>query len=814
MFRQKYKILFMKKVILILSILLIHRLSTHAQVFNTLMFEDFSDTILPPNWQLFNFDSLATGMGSGGFDMASLYGLTDTAWVIKDLIDVGNFVIASSRFYCTDGTCSFFEYPSKSDDWIITDSIHLGQGSFLRWTDRVWANPDPNAYEVRITNSSVNDLIADSINPPLVYISRSMVSENWTKRQISLAGAGFKDTIIYIAFRNSDTTSVDPANPPIILLDSIEVFDLSARDVSMDTLYVPNYVTTDSMIEITGRITNYGGDTIHELVINWSVEEDTFYTDTISGLNIATFDSAYNFISYDFTHSIKWIPTIPDYYDIAAWVSLINGQGDQYSPNDTIEKSVRVINSIPVKKVIFEHYSGTWNGRCPDGDYKEEQILTNHPNVIGINVHINDSMEIAQGEDLILAYGNTGDNFINGSRARATVDRYLFSDQTDVTLDIDISNNTLWESKVTERLAQDVPVGVNLDYEYDIPTRSLTLDVTAFFTGSDLGPFRLNCYILEDNISDTGTGYNQANTTNVTPGHPFEGVGNPIVGYNHRNVLRHMFGGPFGTDIGIPSFVNAGQLYSHSYDTILPPDWKVDDIKLVAFIQKFNLGDTLDRDIRNATFAYLLNLVDMEVNTVNIADTVSVGSSNTFSGILTNLGIDSVHSFNLNWSISDTLVKQQLITATIAPDSTTYNYTHDSAWIPEDIGTYQLKVWADNINSQEDREHSNDTLYKTVVVTFEDTTGVENVVNNTLSLRIYPSPADDILNIESILKKSFVQNMIISNVLGEQVIHTNILGNRGLNRYSLNVRNLPEGIYLLNIGTPKESITRSFVISR
>lgn len=812
----------MKILITCLFTLLINLSISYSQTINTLMFEDFSDSVLPANWLLFNLDSLPTGMapagGGWGFDQSKLYGLTDSSWVIADLPDPGNFAAISSRYYCADTQCNAAAHPAISDDWIITDTIHIGQGSFLRWSDRAFYNDEPNAYEVRITNGSINDLITDSINPPLMFISRSMVSENWTKRQINLGGVGFKDTLIYIAFRNNDTTS-DPSTlvyPPAIILDSIEVFDLKAWNVSMDTLYIPAYVTTDSMIEINGRITNYGGDTIHELVINWSVDEDTFYIDTISGLNIATFDSAYNFISYDFVHSVKWMPTVADYYDITAWVSLINGQVDQYSPNDTIEKSIRVINSIPTKKVIFEHYSSTGNGRCPDGDYKEQQILASNPDVIGINVHINDSMEIAQGESLILAYSNSGDQFLLGSTARATIDRYLFPSQTEVALDVAINplTNNLWDNKVAERLAQDVPVEVTIDYIYDIMTRGLTLDVGAFFTGSDVGTYRLNCYIVEDNISGSGSGYDQANATHVTPGHPLEGAGNPISGYNHRHVLRHMFGGPFGDTAGIPGFVNPGQFYSKSYNIVLPADWKENDIRLVAFIQRFNAGDTTDREIMNATAEYLLNAVDMEVNIVDVADTVLVGSSNTFSGILTNLGSDSVHSFNLNWSINDTVIRQQSIITSIAPDSTTYNYTHDSIWMPTDIGTYQLKIWADNINGQEDREHSNDTLYKTIVAVFDDTTGVENIINNTLSLKVYPSPADDILNIESILKKSFVQNMIISNVLGEQVIHTNILGNRGLNRYSLDVRNLPEGIYLLNIGTPKESITRSFVISR
>ncbi|MFT5779579.1 MAG: hypothetical protein ACI837_002538 [Crocinitomicaceae bacterium] len=70
--------------------------------------------------------------------------------------------------------------------------------------------------------------------------------------------------------------------------------------------------------------------------------------------------------------------------------------------------------------------------------------------------------------------------------------------------------------------------------------------------------------IVEKEVTVTGTGYDQTNFDNMTPGHPYEGAGSPIVGFVHKNVLRKYLGGPWWTAGQIPASVSFGTEASYT----------------------------------------------------------------------------------------------------------------------------------------------------------------------------------------------------------------------------------------------------------
>jgi len=812
---------------ILLMVLIAQAQPLRAQMIDTLLWEDFDGGALPNNWQLINIDSLPIAMEPCGYGISQLSNLTDSAWVITDSLgSIGNYVAAGSRVYWDGVPCgAVVDTPQGSDDWLITDTIQLKTNSYLRWSDAILNNLASNAYEVRITAGTVGDLLADSLMPPLLNISRSLLSQVWTKRQLNLTEAGFVNQKIYVAFRNNDfcegcSGAGPPGNPPVIFIDSIYVFDLPARDVSVDTLYLPSYVALGNTT-ISGRITNFGADTINSMTLSWSVNDGTIYTDALTGLSIPTFDSAYNFgITYDFVHDTVWNPASSGNYVIKLWVSAVNGQADQNTANDTITQTVRVASSIPKKMVLIETYNGTWNGWCPDGDYKLQKILDNNPDVFGISAHINDSMQAnglipsEGGDDLILGYSNVGDLFMAGSRSRATVDRYLFGGQSEVTLDIPPSDTSLWKDKVMERLATPVPVEVFIDHTYDTAgTRDLTVNVTAFYTGPDTGNYRINCYIVEDSVSSVGLLYDQKNQMNALPGHPYEGAGDPIVGYVHRHVLRYLLGGPWGRDAGIPPMISDGNFYTYpfSYPGGLPGQWKEKDIKLVAFVQRFNALDTSDRAIINAAVTHLVNAYDLSVITVNIADTAYDDSTYTIAGKLKSFGTEVVGKFDLNWNIDGGAINKQTVSGVSIPKDDTFSYTHSITWLPPAPGTYTLRIWADKINDQEDRNHSNDTLTK-VIVAIPGVGIVEQQQRAANYIKVYPSPTSSILNVEFVLQERSEVEVIVMNVIGKRVVVKTSQANQGFNRQIFDMSELNNGLYLIMIRTEKQIWVKRFSV--
>ncbi|MCF6365150.1 MAG: choice-of-anchor J domain-containing protein [Bacteroidales bacterium] len=72
-------------------------------------------------------------------------------------------------------------------------------------------------------------------------------------------------------------------------------------------------------------------------------------------------------------------------------------------------------------------------------------------------------------------------------------------------------------------------------------------------------------------------------------------------------------------------------------------------------------------------------------------------------------------------------------------------------------------------------------------------TGTVSVSEINSNLSIYPNPATSVLNINS---DSNIKNIAISNVIGQRVMNVNDIN---ANNYNLNVRNLTNGVYLINI---------------
>jgi hypothetical protein len=158
-------------------------------------------------------------------------------------------------------------------------------------------------------------------------------------------------------------------------------------------------------------------------------------------------------------------------------------------------------------------------------------------------------------------------------------------------------------------------------------------------------------YVVEDNIDQTGNGYNQTNyyhTGQYGTSHPYYQAGNPIVGYNHRHVVRQVFpsGNPWGESAIIPTNPVANSSYSKTYTFTLPAGWDENEVSVVPFLAYFNTASS-EREIINAGTANLLSLVtsDIEINKDVESLDVFPNPSSSISNVKFNL------SQNINTSI-------------------------------------------------------------------------------------------------------------------------------------------------------------------
>ncbi|MBU0488056.1 MAG: Omp28-related outer membrane protein [Bacteroidetes bacterium] len=462
---------------------------------------------------------------------------------------------------------------SANDQWLISPQFTPQTGDSLSF----WIIRDFAAYMDQcdvLLSTTTNSTSSFTVTLEAIVFAASG-SDVWIRKAYSMNA--YAGQPIYIAFREHVADNVNDG--AAISIDNVRVGTPPPLDANLSALTMSPYVTAGNQ-NVTGTIINDGSDAISAIDLNYTINSGSVVTANLTGLSIAS-GAAYNF-----THTTPASMASVGTYNVKVWISAVNGSQDALQTNDTLSTTVSVLSSIPAKYVLIEEATGAWCGYCPDGAVKLLAILAAQSNAIGSAVHDGDGMSFTDGDAINSA-------FIGGYPS-GLVDRYKFSGESAVELD-----RGSWAAKVTERLNMVVPVGVTATHTYNSTTRQLVVDLTATFTGNVTGDYRVNCFITEDSVSGTGADYDQANYYNATAGHPMQGLGNPIIGFQHRHVLRYCVGGPWGTASVIPASVTDGQTFTKQYTYTLPAGWKADDCSFIVAVQKYGTT-TSDRAVMNA----------------------------------------------------------------------------------------------------------------------------------------------------------------------------------------------------------------------
>ena len=78
------------------------------------------------------------------------------------------------------------------------------------------------------------------------------------------------------------------------------------------------------------------------------------------------------------------------------------------------------------------------------------------------------------------------------------------------------------------------------------------------------------------------------------------------------------------------------------------------------------------------------------------------------TGELRNVGLSTITSMDINYSVNGgTPITQSLSGLNLTPNST-YSMNHSTPWNPSATGTYQLRIWASNLNGSVDGNTAND----------------------------------------------------------------------------------------------------------
>ena len=87
----------------------------------------------------------------------------------------------------------------------------------------------------------------------------------------------------------------------------------------------------------------------------------------------------------------------------------------------------------------------------------------------------------------------------------------------------------------------------------------------------------------------------------------------------------------------------------------------------------------------------------------------------------------------------------------------------------------------------------------------------ENIKNNNTALQVYPSPATNELNIDFVATKESNAKLSITDITGRKVFVANIATTDGINKYSINVKQLAQGTYSVSVFDDSRISTMKFV---
>jgi hypothetical protein len=308
-------------------------------------------------------------------------------------------------------------------------------------------------------------------------------------------------------------------------------------------------------------IQNGGATAINSFDVSLSYNS-ILYNSSVSAQNIASI------ASYNVTMpSFQLVPGNQTYTVV---ISNINGGNDDIAEDNTLFGSINPVVPAPGKMVVSEEATGTWCQWCPRGAVFMDQFNTKYNQFwAGIAVHNGDPMTVVEYDSGIGA-------FIGGYPS-AIVDRGT---------DVDPSGMS---PEFFARL-QIPPVATLINgATWDPTSRILNVSVKADFALAANSSYKLACVLTEDDVTGTGSAYNQSNA--------YAGGGNGVMGgfellpssvpaaqmvYDH--VARAIAPSFTGEANSFPATVLAGQSYTLNFSFTLPATWDENSINIIGLL--------------------------------------------------------------------------------------------------------------------------------------------------------------------------------------------------------------------------------------
>lgn len=335
-------------------------------------------------------------------------------------------------------------------------------------------------------------------------------------------------------------------------------------DVVLSNVAIDGAAIAGTVKDVAVTITNTGKQVVNDIELAVSIDGGSGTVQSFDGLNLASGEST--------------VVSIPEILNVKKGTNVINislssidGFGSDDVPcNSSVVTGVRGFELTPNKRVVVEEATGTWCPWCVRGTVFMAAMEEKYTDkFVGIAVHNGDPMTVTEYDTWI-------GNFPGFSGyPNAVVDRVTVIDPSGI------------ESPMITRLQEPINETFTIGSYFDEDLGEMIVQVQVNAINNLASNRRLVVVLTEDDVTGTGSGYNQANA--------YAGGGNgPMGGYEnlpspvpasqmvYEEVARAILTPANGMkiDVAIP----AGESKVFTFGTSIDPTWELEHIKIAAFI--------------------------------------------------------------------------------------------------------------------------------------------------------------------------------------------------------------------------------------
>ncbi len=320
---------------------------------------------------------------------------------------------------------------------------------------------------------------------------------------------------------------------------------------------------------ISGEVKNMGFTSVTQFRMNFQLDGGAVNSQSITTFSLPAYGGEE---SYYFITDMN-LPNAGTEYELKLWADNLNGQNDQFHPNDTLTMNIiTVLGNNAAKKVIVEEYTATWCGACPTGLALMDTLYNHYPNqVLGVANHASDGFSFTNTMMADLGVSGIPDGSVDRSGSPFGSDPLQYP--------------TTWPQSFANRLLEPVPVDIRVYNVLDQVNGIITGQVVAEFVDYSIGDMRMVLFVVENDLAGTQSG---------------------IGAYTFDHILRAFPLGEYGTPGTIPTSVVPGQTYVENFTFNVDPSWVLNNVQLYGAVLRYSI-DKRKNEFINADDAQVNN---------------------------------------------------------------------------------------------------------------------------------------------------------------------------------------------------------------